>query len=117
MAQQAKTRAATITRSYQLLPVIGPSEGIDLRTSQSLMAPGRARELMNWSLSEPGALVTAPGFVQFSTSSLGASRIQGGKRVYLNTATPNAVSTIFTVVGWSGSLYLQTDSGGWEKAA
>lgn len=114
---QTKARAATIQRSYQLLPVIGPSEGMDLRTSQSLMAPGRARELVNWSLSEPGALVVAPGFQKFSTSSLGNARAQGGARIYLNTATPSPVSTIFTLLGWNGGVYVSTDSGGWANSS
>jgi hypothetical protein len=89
MGAQTKTRAATIQKQYQLLPVIGPSAGIDLRSSPTLMAPERARTLTNFSLEEPGALVVRPGYLRFSTSSLGASRAQGGARVYLNTAIPS----------------------------
>jgi hypothetical protein len=116
MPSQAKARPAVITRSYQLLSVTGPSAGIDLKTSPTLMETGRARTLTNWSLEEPGALVTRPGFAQFSTSSLGARRIQGGQRVYLNTAIPAVASTIFTLVGDNGSVYVLSDSGGWGAA-
>ena len=116
MASQAKTRAAVIDKAYQLLPVIGPSAGVDLRTSPTLMAPERARTLVNFSLAEPGALVVRSGYQAFSTTSLGASRIQGAARVYLNTALPNPVSTLFTLVGWNQAVYNLTDSGGWSAA-
>lgn len=109
----AKTRAAKIGKAYQLLPVVGPSAGVDLRTSPTLLAPTRARALVNFALSEPGALVVRPGYTAFSTATLGTGRIQGAARVYLNTATPVAASTVFTLVGWSGGIYNQTDSGGW----
>src|SRR5580765_6864551 len=110
---QAKAQRATSPKGYQMVPVVGPSEGVDLRLSPTLLPPGRARTLVNWSLEEPGALVMAPGFVHFSTASLGSQRIQGAARVYLNTALPNAASTIFTLVAWNQGVYTQTDSGGW----
>ena len=113
MAKPAKTRPATQQKAYQLVPVIGPSAGVDLRTSPTLMAHDRARMLINFSLEEPGALVVRPGYVQFSTTSLGASRIQGAARIYLNTAIPVAASTIFTLVAWQGGIYNQNDTGGW----
>lgn len=113
MAKSAKTQRASAGTAYQLLPVIGPSGGMDLRTSPTLIPPERARSLVNFSLTEPGALVVRPGYQQFSTTSLGAGRINGAQRVYLNTAIPAAASTIFTVVGFDGGLYLQSDSGGW----
>lgn len=115
MATQAKARPAVITRSYQLLSVTGPSAGIDLRTSPTLMATGRARTLTNWSLEEPGALVARPGYVQFSTSSLGVRRIQGGQRVYLNSAIPAVSSTIVTLIGDNGTVQILSDSGGWTS--
>ena len=114
MAQQAKTRPATIQKQYQLLPVIGPSAGIDLRSSPTLMAPERARTLTNWSLEEPGALVVRPGYVKFSTTSLGSSRLQGGARIYLNTAIPSAASTAFTLLGFGGGVYNLSDAGVWS---
>jgi hypothetical protein len=117
MGAQTKTRAATIQKQYQLLPVIGPSAGIDLRSSPTLMAPERARTLTNFSLEEPGALVVRPGYLRFSTSSLGASRAQGGARVYLNTAIPVAASTSFSLIAWNGGVYGLGDTGGWANGA
>src|SRR6185369_9760509 len=116
MASQTKTRSAVIGKQYQLLPVIGPSAGIDLRSSPTLMAPERARTLINFSLEEPGALVVRTGYVKFSTTSAGSSRFQGGQRVYLNTAIPAAASTMFTLMAFGGGIYTQTDSGGWSSA-
>lgn len=110
---QANARTATTSKAYQMVPVLGPSEGVDLRLSQTLLPAGRAKTLVNWSLEEPGALVAAPGWLHFSTTSLGAARIQGSARIYLNTAIPSPASTIFTLVAWNASLYLQGDSGGW----
>ncbi len=80
---QAQTRSATVGSAYQLLPVIGPSAGVDLRTSPTLLSPEKARTLVNFTLSEPGALVVRAGYLVFSTSSLGSGRPQGGARVYL----------------------------------
>jgi hypothetical protein len=111
----AKTVPARVGKAYQLLPVIGPSAGVDLRTSPTLLHPEQARELVNFSLTEPGALVVRPGWQVFSTSVLGSGRPQGAVRVYLNTAIPAAASTQFTLLGWHGGLYLQTDSGGWAS--
>lgn len=112
----AQTQKATAGATYQLLPVVGPSAGMDLRTSPTLLAPDRARSLVNFTLTEPGALVVRPGFLRFSTTSLGSRRAQGAQRVYLNTALPSPNSTIFTLVGDNGSLYVQSDSGGWSAA-
>ena len=113
MASQGKTRPAQAGKAYQLLPVIGPSAGVDLRTSPTLLKAERARTLVNFSLAEPGALVVRPGYAAFSTTSLGSGRSQGAARVYLNTAIPTPASTAFTLVGWNGGIYNQTDSGGW----
>lgn len=114
MSRAAKTRTAVIRRGYQLLPVIGPSAGVDLRTSPTLLPPERARTLVNFSLEEPGALVVRPGYQGFSTSSLGAARIQGGARIYLNSAIPSPTSTMVTIVGYNGAVYNLSDSGGWS---
>ena len=116
MAKSAKTQTATVGKVYQILPVIGPSAGVDLRTSPTLLAQDRARTLVNFSLTEPGALSVRPGFQRFSTSSLGSARAQGGARVYLNTAIPAAASTAFTLVGFGGAIYNASDSGGWSAA-
>lgn len=114
-SKQAKAQKARIGREYQLVPVIGPSEGVDLRQSHTLLAPGRASKLINWSLEEPGALVVRPGYRQHSTTALGAARIQGAIRVYLNTALPAAASSIFTLVAWTNGVYQQNDDGTWAS--
>ncbi len=113
MAKSQGTRAAKTARVYQMLPVIGPSAGLDLRTAPTLMQADRARTLVNFSLAEPGALVVRSGFQAFSTGTLGSGRMQGAKRVYLNTAIPNQASTVFTLAAWNGGVYNATDSGGW----
>jgi len=114
---QAQTRRPRVQSVYQLLSVVGPSAGVDLRTSPSLLPPERAQTLVNWSLTNPGELLVRPGYTAFSTTSLGSGRIQGAARIYLNTAVPTAASTTFTLVGYAGSLYNQTDSGGWVSTA
>ena len=116
MAKTSKTQPAQVGKAYQILPVVGPSAGVDLRTSPTLLASDRAKTLVNFSLAEPGALVVRSGFQRFSTSSLGAQRSQGAARVYLNTAIPAAASTAFTLVGYNGGVYNQSDSGGWSAA-
>lgn len=116
MPSQAKTQRGNQTRAYQLIPVADPSGGVDLRTSPTLLPTHRARTLINFSLEEPGAIVVRPGYQQFSTSSLGASRMQGGARVYLNTAIPSAASTMFTLAAWGGSVYGLSDAGVWTSA-
>lgn len=90
MAKSAQTRPAQTGKTYQILPVVGPTGGMDLRTSPTLLSPERASLLLNFSLAEPGALTVRKGYQVFSTSSLGSSRAQGGARVYLNTAIPSA---------------------------
>ena len=110
---ETKTRAARASKVYQLVSVVGPSAGVDLRTSPTLLKPERAQKLVNFTLTEPGALVVRPGYRAFSTSSLGSSRMQGAARVYLNTAVPSAASTTFTLVAFNGSVRTASDSGGW----
>jgi hypothetical protein len=113
---QTKTRPATIGSAYQLLPVIGPSAGVDLRTSPTLLKPEQARTLVNVSLAEPGAWVTRLGYQAFS-SVLSTGRMQGGARVYLNTAIPAAGSTQFTLAGHGGNVYTVSDGGAWTTSA
>ena len=105
-----KTRTALVGKDYQLLPVVGPSGGVDLRTSPTLLPPEKARSLVNFSLAEPGALVMRSGYLAFS-SVLGSGRAQGGARVYLNTAIPSAASTQFSLLAWNGGLYSVSDGG------
>ena len=113
MASQAKAKPDRASKAYQTIEVVGPSEGVELRLSPTLIPAGRARTLINWSLEEPGALVVRPGYLQHSTAALGASRIQGAKRIYLNSAVPSATSTAFTVVAWNQGIYLQAVDGTW----
>src|SRR3990167_1139958 len=112
MPKAAKTRSAQVGATYQLLSVIGPSAGVDLRTSPTLLPAEKARTLVNWSLAEPGALVMRAGYTAFS-SVLSTGRIQGGARVYLNTSIPSAASTTFTLIGFQGGVYRLTDAGAW----
>jgi hypothetical protein len=112
MAGAPKTQRAVTGKAYQLLPVTDLSGGVDLRSAQTLMASERARTLVNWSLSQPGALPVRAGYLRFSTSTLGIGRPQGGQRVYLNTALPSAASTAFTLLGYNGAVFSISDSGG-----
>lgn len=113
MPSAPKTERAVSGKAYQLLPVSDMTGGVDLRSAQTLLKTDRARTLVNWSLEQPGALVIRPGYLRFSTTSLGNSRPQGGQRVYLNTAIPSAASTAFTLLAWNGGVYNLSDTGGW----
>lgn len=105
-----KTKRPAIAESPQLIPVEDLSAGLELRLSASLLKPDQARLLRNWSLEEPGALVTYPGWESFSTTSLGARRIQGGARIYLDGVTP------FTLASDDGKVYKPGDDGVWGAA-
>lgn len=117
MAGGAKTSRPQAAKTYQLLSIIGPTAGVDLRSAPTLLATDRARSLVNFSLTEPGALSVRPGYLRFSTGTLNASPIQGGARVYFNTAIPTATSTAVTLVAANGGVYLQSDSGGWVSTS
>lgn len=103
------TKRVRVSSEPQLLPVDDLSGGIDLRRSASLMKPNRARSLVNFSLEEPGALLTYPGWQAFSTASLGDGRPQGGQRIYL-------ASDTFTLAAWGGSVYKPSDGGIWGSS-
>src|SRR5919106_685578 len=105
-----KTRKTRIAAVPQLLRVDDLSGGLELRQSPSLLKPSQARLLRNWSLQEPGALVTFPGWASFSSTSLGNRRLQGGQRVYLEDTTP------FTVASDNGEVFTPTDAGVWGSA-
>ncbi len=108
-----KAKSAKASQTYQTIPVRDLSGGVDLRTSPTLMDPSRARLLVNWSIASQGELSVRSGYAQFSTTSLGSGRIQGGMRCYLQTYTPSVNSTAFTLVAYGGGVYVATDSGGW----
>lgn len=117
MAGQTKTQPAKAASAYQLVPVIGPSAGVDLRLSQTELPANRAHTLVNWSLEEPGALVVRPGYRLFGrTNSTVQAVVQGGARIYLNTAIPTAHSTITTLVAFNQSVFQVSDSGAWTSA-
>jgi hypothetical protein len=105
-----KTRKPRIASAAQILRVDDLSMGLELRQSPSLLKPGQARLLRNWTLQEPGALVSYPGWASFSTTSLGARRVQGGIRAYLADEDP------FTLASDDGKVYKPTDAGVWGAA-
>jgi len=104
--KQLKTRSPTLPTQEQLLEIPDMTGGVNLRSSPTQVEATHARTLVNWQLSEPGALTVFPGHQQFSTTSLGNSRIQGGARVYLSSHT-------FLLAGWNGAVYQPTDTGAW----
>ena len=110
MPTSTQTRRPRISSVPQVLRVDDLSAGLELRVSPSLLKPNQARLLRNWSLQEPGALVTYPGWETFSTTSLGARRVQGGRRIYLDGVTP------FTLASDNGNVYKPTDAGVWGAA-
>lgn len=103
MARRSKRPIAD--RTYQVLEQVDLTGGMDLRRSPSNIGETRARNIVNFSLNEPGALKVRPGYQAWSTTNLGASPGQGGQRVYLG-------STSFTLYAWNGGLYTPTDTGG-----
>lgn len=110
MPSALKTRKPTIASVPQLLRADDLSAGLELRLSASLLQPSQSRLLRNWSLEEPGALVTYPGWRTFSTTSLGNRRVQGAARIYLDDVTP------FTLAADNGSVYKPSDAGVWGAA-
>ncbi len=106
---RTKAGRSAVAPVYQVLSVDDLSAGLDLRSTPTGMASNRARGLRNYSLEEPGAIRVRPGYLKFSTSSLGASRAQGGQRVYLSSYT-------FTLVAYGGAIYQPTDTGAWGAA-
>jgi hypothetical protein len=117
MARSLRSQPALTAKAYQQIPVADMTGGVDLRQAQTLLGPDRARTLINFSLAEPGALAVRPGYQKWSTTSLGAGRMQGAARVYLNTALPSVNSTAFQLAAYQGGVYLGTDSGGWANSS
>ena len=104
MAKAAKTRSPHASRAYQVLEIPDLSGGLDLRRSPTLLGTDRARVLRNYSLATPGEIVVRRGYRAFSTTILGSSRHQGGRRVYLASAQ-------FTLTAWGGQVYRPPDGG------
>lgn len=105
MAAKKKRVQQSSGTDLSFMQVDDPSGGIDLRRSPTLVAPNRARVCRNFTLDEPGALKVYPGWRSWLTSSLGSSRGQGGRRIYLT-----AVAA-FCLFAYSGSLYKPNDAG------
>ncbi len=103
MAKGLATSGIRAARTPQQVQVSDLTGGVDLRRSPTLLAPNRARKLLNWSLEEPGALITISGYTRVSTAAIFSGPPQGGARVYL-------ASTAFTVLAGGGSLYKPDDS-------
>src|SRR6185436_11356443 len=90
---------------YQTVDVLDLSGGLDLRRSATLLAPDRARDLLNASLATPGELAVRAGFRKFSTGfALAVGRAQGGIRAYL-------ASTQFTLWALVGNVRNQPADG------
>jgi hypothetical protein len=103
MAKGLTTTGIRAARSPQQVQVADLTGGVDLRRSPTLLAPNRARKLLNWTLEEPGALVTTKGYIQASSAAIFSAQPQGGARVYL-------ANSVFTVLAGGGSIYKPDDS-------
>jgi hypothetical protein len=101
-----KTQDTSIGPVFQVRDL---TAGVNLRPSPTTIQPNQARRLVNALISNSGELGVYPGFVTFSTASLGARRCQGGERVYLSGST-------FTLAGDNGNVFLPNDSGVWGSA-
>lgn len=106
MPKALSARSPQIARSRQLVTVSDLTGGLDLRRAQTLMAPNRDRQCVNFQLTEPGALGVRPGWRVASTASLGSARGQGGERVYLANA-------VFSLVAFGGAVYKPSDAWVW----
>ena len=103
-----KARAIRQASTPQEIPVPDITGGLDLRRSQTLMDPARARTLRNWCLEEPGALTVAPGYTRMSTATLFAGRPQGGARIYLANA-------VFSLLAGAGAIHKPSEA--WASTA
>ncbi|HYB93669.1 MAG TPA: hypothetical protein VEC39_01760 [Vicinamibacterales bacterium] len=105
MAAGIKARPPRAARVKQILPVTDLTGGLDLRRSETLLAPDRARSLKNFSLEEPGALIVRPGYQRTSTITWFNGRPQGGQRVYL-------ANSAFTLIAGEGKVFKPSDAWG-----
>lgn len=98
-----KARPTRQASTPQEIPVTDMTGGLDLRRSQTLMDPARARRLVNWAVEEPGALRVEPGYTRVSTAAIFAGRPQGGGRIYL-------ANVVFTLLAGAGAVYKPNDA-------
>lgn len=103
MAKGLATTGIRAARTPQQVQVPDLTGGVDLRRSPTLLAPNRARKLLNWSLEEPGALITRKGYTRATSSAIFSGPPQGGARIYL-------ANTAFTVLAGGGALYQPSDA-------
>lgn len=92
-----------------ILQVQDLTGGVSLRGSIAKTRPQDSRELINGYIGNEGELGIYPGWLTFSTTSLGARRLQGGKRIYLFGST-------FTLGADNGSVYKPSDAGVWGSS-
>jgi hypothetical protein len=78
--------------------------GVNLRSSPTTIQPNQARRLSNGHIGNPGELSVFPGYAGFMDS-LGARRIQGGRRIYIGGVDP------FTILADNGTVYTVADDG------
>jgi hypothetical protein len=103
-----KARSPLAARQKQIVSVDDLTGGVDLRRSQTLLDPTRARTLLNFGVSEPGALTVEPGHTRVSSAAYGTVRPSGGARVYIG-------STAVTLMAIDGSVYKPDDA--WVRGA
>lgn len=80
--------------------------GVNLRPSPTNINPDQAALLVNTLITSRGELAMYPGWKAFSSSSIGARRSQGGKRIYLK----NGVT--FSLAADNGNIYSPNDGTG-----
>jgi hypothetical protein len=100
----ARKSAQTDTTIGPIFQVRDLTAGVNLRPTATTIQPNQARRLVNALISNIGELGIYPGFVSFLTSSLGARRAQGAKRIYLSGST-------FTLMADNGNIYKPSDAG------
>jgi hypothetical protein len=99
-----KSRKPRVAKTPQLVQVQDTTGGVQLHVAPTLIQPDESQQCLNWSLEEPGALLSRLGYVRFSSASFGAGRGQGGHRVYLSSHT-------FTLFAHNSTLYKVSDAG------
>lgn len=98
-AAQADTTVGKIAQVQDL------SAGVNLRPSPTNVRPEQSLLLVNTAIPSKGELGVYPGWKAFSATSLATRRSQGGKRIYLKSAT-------FSLAADLGSVYSPSDSTG-----
>lgn len=87
----------------QIFQVKDMTGGVNQRPTPTNIKPEQSLFLQNTFISNVGEIGVYPGWLSFSSSSLGNRRAQGGKRIYLAAST-------FTLFADNGNIYKPTDS-------